>query len=184
MNLKNLPESEQEALFHRLDNLRNGAKTTNYSALYGVGAKKLARTSDVSVSDAQTLLDSFWKMNWSIEKVAKAQYIKKTKDGRMWLQNPISGFYHNLRFEKDIFSTLNQSTGVYCFDRWVALARANGIKICCQMHDEIVVVLEDGQQEGVAEILNKAIDKLNDQLKLNVDLGIDMKFGKTYAGVH
>jgi hypothetical protein len=35
----------------------------------------------------------------------------------MWLYNPVSKFWYSAIY-KDIFSTLNQGTGVYCFDTW------------------------------------------------------------------
>ena len=41
--MQKLKPDKQQELFKALGKVRDQAKTTNYSALYGVGAKKLAR---------------------------------------------------------------------------------------------------------------------------------------------
>ena len=127
------------------------AKTTNYSALYGVGAKKLARELGISISDAVKLLEAFWEVNWAVRATAKEQYLKTLKDGSVWLKNPVSGFYYSLRYEKDIWSTLNQSTGVYGFDTWIAYSQSLGVDIVLQMHDEVVVECDEDKVETVRE---------------------------------
>ena len=102
----------------------------------------------------------------------------------MWVQNPVSKFWHSLRFEKDAFSTINQSTGAYCFDRWVALYRSHRSNIVGQFHDESINVVKKGDENEHTTALQWAIEKLNEQLKLNVDLGIDIQYGQNYAEVH
>jgi len=102
----------------------------------------------------------------------------------MWVQNPVSGFWYSLRSEKDRFSTLNQGTGVYCFDNWVKKCREKGIKTVGQFHDEIIALVKEGDQIETAINMNYSIQELNEQLKLNVDLGVDAQFGKTYAEIH
>ena len=104
--MQKLKPDKQQELFKALGKVRDQAKTTNYSALYGVGAKKLARELGISVSDAARLLEAFWEVNWAVRATAKEQYLKTLKDGSIWLKNPVSGFYYNLRYEKDVWSTL------------------------------------------------------------------------------
>jgi hypothetical protein len=162
--------------------IRKAYKATNYSAIYGVGPPKLARSLDIKEKEAKALLNAYWERNWSVKKVSEEQYIKTLKDGSMWLKNPVSGFYYSLRYEKDIFSTLNQSTGVYCFDTWVMFARKLGVEVIGQFHDEVVIATDD--PDGVQEKLQKAIQQTNDKLQLNVPLGIDVQRGKNYADVH
>ncbi len=166
-----------------LKSLRKNYKVVNYSATYGVGAAKLARETGMSVSEAKALLEAFWSRNWAIEKVASSLRTRELF-GSMWLKNPVSGFWHSLRSEKDRFSTLNQSTGVFCFDTWVALCRKNGIKSIGQFHDEIIALVKEGEEEMTEEIMHKAAVKLNEKVKLNVPLGTDVQFGKTYAEIH
>lgn len=163
--------------------LRKNYKVVNYSATYGIGAAKLARGTGMSVKEAKTLLDAFWSRNWSVEAVAKSLRVRELF-GSMWLYNPVSNFWYALRSDKDRFSTLNQGTGVFCFDTWAALCRKNGIKTIGQFHDEIIALVEEGKQEEVAAILHGAAAKLNEKVKLNVPLGCDAQFGKTYASIH
>lgn len=163
--------------------LRKNYKVVNYSATYGVGAKKLSRTTGLSVVDSKKLLDAFWSRNHAIVEVAEGLNTKEVY-GRTWLKNPVSGFYYSLRSDKDRFSTLNQSTGVFCFDSWVALCRQNGVKTIGQFHDEVIALVGNGEEQVVRGTMENAITKLNERLQLNVPLGIDVQFGINYAKIH
>ena len=163
--------------------LRKNYKVVNYSATYGVGAPKLARETGMSKSEAKTLLEAFWSRNWAIEKVASTLRVRELFNG-MWLKNPVSGFWHSLRNDKDRFSTLNQSTGVYCFDTWVSFCRDEGIKSIGQFHDEVIALVKEGEEVAVEKIMHGAAVKLNEKVRLNVPLGTDVQFGKTYADIH
>ncbi len=166
-----------------LKELRKNYKVVNYSATYGVGAAKLSRTTGMTIQNSQKLLDAYWKRNWSVQQFVSDQTIRHINN-EMWVQNPVSKFWHSLRFEKDAFSTINQSTGAYCFDRWVALYRSKRSNIVGQFHDESINVIRKGEENVHTSVLQWAIEKLNEQLKLNVDLGIDVQYGQTYADVH
>lgn len=169
--------------FKALDKLRKKAKGTNYSALYGVGKAKLARSSGMTEEEAAQLLKTFWQMNWAIQEVSKTAE-KKTVGGQMWVKNPVNGFWYTLRFEKDTWSTLNQGTGSYCFDQWVAYFLLLGGNICFQAHDELVARVPEGATEKVEKMLRTAMTKVNEKLNLNVPLDISVQFGKTYANIH
>ena len=163
--------------------LRKNYKVVNYSATYGVGAPKLARETGMSKSEAKTLLEAFWSRNWAIEKVASTLNVREVLNGA-WLKNPVSGFWYSLRSDKDRFSTLNQGTGVFCFDTWVSLCRSKGIKSIGQFHDEVIAIVKKGEEGAVEKIMHEAAIKLNDKVKLNVPLGTDVQFGNTYADIH
>jgi hypothetical protein len=166
-----------------LKSLRKNYKVVNYSATYGVGASKLARETGMSLREAKALIDAFWSRNWSVQRVAEVAKVKECLDG-YWLFNPVSKFWYSLRNEKDRFSTLNQSTGVYCFDSWVAACRKQGIKTIGQFHDEVIALVEEGEEEVVKDKMEKAVSQLNKELSLNVPLGTDVQFGNTYAEIH
>jgi hypothetical protein len=166
-----------------LKTLRKNYKVVNYSATYGIKAAALSRGTGMSKSEAKTLLDAFWSRNWAIEKVASTVRTKQIMEG-MWLLNPVSGFWYSLRSDKDRFSTLNQSTGVFCFDTWVAICRESGIKAVGQFHDEIIALVKKGDEGKVEGLMHDAAIKLNDKIKLNVSLGTDVQFGNTYADIH
>ncbi len=164
--------------------LRSKYKAANYSCVYGVGAPKLARETGMSEKEAKDLIDAYWGRNWAVKKVAKNQYVKTLKDGSMWLKNSVSGFYHNLRYEKDRWSTTNQSTGVYVFDMWVGFCRAMGLTISMQTHDEVLFDVKKGDEERVSKVLHEAMAKVNEKLKLNVTIEIEEQYGDSYAAVH
>jgi hypothetical protein len=166
-----------------LKSLRKNYKVVNYSATYGVGAAKLARETGMKQKEAKTLLDAFWSRNWAIEKVASKLQTRELFGG-MWLKNPVSGFWHSLRSEKDRFSTLNQSTGVYCFDKWVKECRGMGLETIGQFHDEVIVLTKEGDEDKVENIMQMAISNVNHEVNLNVPLGTDVQFGNTYADIH
>ena len=102
----------------------------------------------------------------------------------MWVQNPVSKMWYSLRSDKDKFSTLNQGTGVWCFDHWVAQCRAFDLDIIGQFHDEIIALVEERYVESTKYILEETIRQVNKRLKLNVELGIDAQLGKNYAEIH
>ena len=166
-----------------LKSLRKNYKVVNYSATYGVGAAKLSRETGMSVGEAAALLDAYWERNWAVKQFAEDQKIRKL-DGEMWVQNPVSKFWHNLRYEKDAFSTINQSTGAYCFDKWVALYRTKRGNVIGQFHDESINLVKKGDEQEHTKVLIWAIEKLNKELKLNVDLGIDVQYGQRYSEIH
>jgi hypothetical protein len=166
-----------------LSSLRKNYKVVNYSATYGVGSSTLSRNTGMNKEEATVLLEAFWSRNWSVEKVANTV---RTRDlfGSMWLLNPVSKFWYSLRSDKDKFSTLNQGTGVFCFDSWVSLCRRYGIKTIGQFHDEIIALVSEGEEEKTKVTMEQAIENLNNNLELNVPLGVDAQFGKTYADIH
>lgn len=184
-DMKALPREKQEELFHQLTEVRQKAKTVSYSAVYGVGAAKLARELQIPEKEAKALLEAYWKVNWSVKKVAGNQYVKTLKDGSMWLKNPLSGFYHQLRYDKDRWSTCNQSTGDYCFNYWVLMLRKKGYKLSLNYHDEVLVQVDEGvDRKEVEKDFKDAMKKVNEMLNLNINIDVDVKFGKSYSECH
>lgn len=163
--------------------IRKPFKVTNYSATYGIGPPKLARTMGVTIAEAKGLLEAFWKRNWAIRRVAEVQKTKTVND-QMWLFNPVSKFWYTLRNERDVFSTLNQGTGVYCFDTWLGFVLKQRPQLTAQFHDEAVWEIKKGHREDMEKIILSALDKTNKKLKLNVTLGVDIQFGQSYANIH
>lgn len=164
--------------------VRKRYKPVNYSAVYGIKPPKLSRELKVKEKEAKALLDAYWKRNWAVLEVVKELQIKTVR-GQMWLLNPVSNLYYSLRFEKDKFSTLNQGTGVYCFDKWIQKVLDKRYQLTGQFHDEGVWEIKLGNREKGSELLYKAIDEVNEELNLNVKLGIGSpQFGQNYAEVH
>lgn len=186
--IRNKAITKEDALRHvnkeaDFSRIRKPYKAVNYSSIYGVGAKKLSRELRTTVAKAGLMLEAYWERNWAIKKLAEDQIVK-TIAGQMWLFNPVSKFWYSLRYDKDRFSTLNQGTGVYCFDVWLGYILDKRPQITAQMHDEIVLEIKKGFREQAKKLLYDALEKTNKQLKLNVELGISVDFGNTYAQIH
>jgi hypothetical protein len=179
-----LSEKQQEDLFHQLTEERQKAKTVSYSAVYGIGSPKLARELQVTKKEAQKLLDAYWVVNWSVKKVAEQQYVKTLKDGTNWLKSPLSGFYHQLRYEKDRWSTTNQSSGDYCFSLWVSKIIQRGYKLSLNYHDEVLLQVNPEDKEQTEKDLHECMQEVNEMLKLNISIGVEVKFGNSYSEVH
>lgn len=167
----------------RIKLIRKNYKAGNYACKYGAQAKKLALTLGISVKEAQEIVDAYWDRNWSVKEVADACETKVCL-GQMWLYNPISKFWYSLRHDKDRFSTLNQGTGVYCFDTYLKYVIDNGPPIIGQFHDEWIAPIRLGNRERLQAHVDKAIQLANEELGLNVKLTVGLAFGENYAEIH
>lgn len=163
--------------------IRQKAKTVNFSATYKVGKATLSRNSGLSLKEAEKVLEVYWKRNKSILDVENALKIKQMGT-QMWLLNPVSKFWYSLRAEKDKFSTLNQGTAVYVFDLYMRKALELGITPIFQVHDEASFNILPENKEKTKKLLELAIQKVNEELKLNVKIGASIDFGINYSLCH
>lgn len=163
---------------------RQRAKRANYACTYGAGAPKLSSSIGISMQEAKDLHSAYWDRNKAIQQVSASSEKIRLRDNSLWVKNPISGFWIPVRSEKDIFSSLNQSSGVYIFDRFIYYVRKSGYNPVMQYHDEIVLHIPKWEYDHVKRILNEAIQKVNDEVKLNVEIKIDYKSGTNYAKIH
>lgn len=176
---------KEDKEFHRLSDIRYQGKRLNFASIYGSGAAKLSQLLEKPLSFTTKLHKAYWDRNKAVKEVTD-NIITKVVDGNMWLYNPVSTFWYPLRYEKDKFSGLNQSTGVYCFDRYVFHIRKQSIKISLQYHDEIGFYFsnEEYSEEQIRAVIAKAIEETNNEVKLNVPLGSSADFGQDYSQVH
>ena len=158
-------------------------KTANYSCTYGAGGGTLARTLDISKKEGDGIVKAYREKNWAIGAIAKDCVTKKAL-GTEWLFNPVSKFWYSLRSEKDKFSTLNQGTGVYCFDMWIKNFFEFRPQITGQMHDEVILCVKKGHRDQCTKLLKEAVYKVNEQLSLNRDLDVDVQYGHDYSTIH
>lgn len=183
-NYKNpTPEFKQSPLYKALAGIRKQYKAVNYSCVYGAGGPTVARGAGCSEAEGYKLVDAYWLRNWSVKAIAEDQEVR-VFNKRKWLYNPVSRFWYSLRHEKDRFSTLNQGTGVYCFDMWVQKVRSRKMPIIGQFHDEIIALVRKGIREKVTKCLKWAIGEVNKDLKLNRELDVDVQFGDSYSAIH
>ncbi len=171
----------KEGVSHK--KVRSKAKVVNFSGIYGAGPPKIAQTTGMSLQEATLLHTIYWERNKSVKQISNDTVFKEVRK-QMWLYNPVSRFWYSLRKPKDRFSTLNQGTGVYCFDTHIKNVRQQGIEISLQYHDEIGFSFLKVEEQQIKDKLNRAIAKTNEILKLNVPLGISIDIGKNYAEAH
>ena len=163
--------------------IRHGGKGTNYAATYGATGPTIARAAGVAPEVGEQLFEAYWQRNWSLTAIADECIVKNSR-GMKWLWNPVAKMWFWLKAEKDRFSTLNQSTGTYAFDRWVYHILEQRPQITGQFHDEVILELKKGNREAMSKILKTAMKKLNEELKLNRELDCDIDFGDSYAEIH
>ena len=179
--------NEDKELYKSIKSKRHIAKTTNFSATYGAGGDKIAKTAKISLKEGLKLHKIYWERNSAIKKVVKNVKIKKVNKQK-WIFNPVSKIWLFLKSEKDIFSTLNSSTGVYFFDFWVKEVRKRlepkGIYIGLQYHDEILGECLVKDKKFVEQKLKEAIVEANKKIRLNVEIGLSIDWGNNYADCH
>lgn len=178
---------EEHKEFEKLNDIRSKAKIVNFAGIYGVGATKLSQTLGSSLEFAQNLHKAYWERNKAVKLVSENIITKTVKfngEEHTWCFNPVSKFWYSIRVLKDVFSTINQSTGVYCFDTQLKNVRKRYDKIILQYHDECALVLPKSDRDLVESIINKAIEETNEEIKLNVPLGCSMDFGVRYSDIH
>ena len=174
---------EDKKKMDRLKAARHKAKTCNYASLYLVGAPTLARTLDTTKKEAQKLIDAYWRVHWAVKAVTETFDIKDVGE-EMWVLNPISRFRHNLRYEKDAFSVVNQSSAVYCFNIWLYNITRMGLWPVLQTHDDAVWVVAEKDAETTRDAILKGMDKTNRQLKLNIELACEVQVGTDLSQTH
>lgn len=178
-----IASNAEHTRYKLLKTIRGIAKNTNYACVYGAGAPKIAKTAGIPLSEATTLHSAYWSRNWAVRAVANSLKVKEV-GGQKWLFNPVSEFWYSLRNEKDRFSTLNQGTGVYAFDTWVAVVRRDRPQLTASFHDEIILCVEEGYREEVTNYLKDSCEEANEILNLNRRLDIDVQFGGRYSQIH
>lgn len=172
--------------------IRQGTVVTiTGNCVYGSGAETLSRTCGLPVTTCKTLIEGYWRLNWSVKAIAEDQCVIEASGGR-WLINPINGFAYSLRGDKDRFSTLCQGTGSYFFDIWcdniLNSMQSNWGKrtLTFTAHDENVFCVKDSPAvvSTVTGIIRDSLVKLNKNYNLRRELGCDVQLGKSYAEIH
>lgn len=181
--MKNLPEEEQKKLYQQIKEFRQKAKTANFALTYKCGISTLVRQTGLKEKQAKLLSDAYWKRNKAILDVENSLKVKSVGNQK-WIQNPVSGFWYSLRAEKDKFSTLNQGTAVYVFDRWLYYVRNQGIKVNFQVHDEWSSNALVEEKEIYEQKVKNAIKSVNEELKLNIEINCSIDWGSNYVECH
>lgn len=180
---KSMSEDDQKEKFLNLKDIRHNGKQANFASTYGVGKQTLAVQTGLKLKAAENLLESYWELNWSIKKFAESLTVKTTSLG-LWILNPINNLWYSLRSEKDRFSCVNQAAGDWVFNKWLKNCRESGLRPALQMHDEHNGNIKRGDEEKTEHIIDEAMNKVNDELKLNVTIRNSIDFSHRYIDCH
>jgi hypothetical protein len=137
----------------------------------------------VSLEKAKEFFDAFWQRNWAIKEIGTTQRTKEVQ-GQRWLFNPVSELWYSLRSDKDVYNTLIQGLASFSFDTWIGFVLMKWPRLTATFHDEGVWVCKKHEEEKLKKILQEAIIKTNDRLKLNRQLDIGIQTGQRYADIH
>ena len=172
--------------------VRPMGKEVNYSSIYGAGPETISRNSGMPLEQAKKLHKTYWEIHAYVKSIAKEQEIIQCSLDHNWLVNPINGFLYSVRTEKDIFSTLVQGTGSFLFDMWVdnvlteMYDRWGVAMLTLLYHDELAFPFKDTpkMRDIMDELVQGAIQKVNEDWKMRIDLGCVVQYGKSYADIH
>lgn len=184
---------------------RNKAKTGAYLLAFGGGAPKLAQSLGLSKSEGERSYENYWSMNEGLGKlkVAAEKYFTTTgknkyivgKDGRLV----------SVRGKNVLLSCLGQGLGAICMsyaacfmDTWLGemyldevgrpyyLYKGKVVKRISMVHDEYSWEVEDGIEEDIMKLSEKAIIKAGEFLELSLPLAAEAKksFQGSWKDVH
>lgn len=178
-------ESALSKELQRFDSVRDKAKTTSYSALYGVGPAKLAKELGVLKSYAEKLLKAYWDKNWAVVTFANSAAVTEWNNLR-WIEHPFTKIKYEFRKDYSKFSSLNQGLGSWVVGRWIKKMRNLGIKITFFMHDEVQIIEMDSKKsiQYTLDLAQSAMDEVNSELCFVIPIKIDAKTGKNYGQTH
>lgn len=179
---KNLDCTEQEA-----ETILDGYWTMNKSVLdveKDLLLKVIHKTGEVKVYKTSDFLP---KEN-SKEEKKRCQKLQnsflQTVD-TMYILNPVSNFWISLRYFKDIFSSLNQSTAVFVFDCYLQEVRKKVNTVMLQIHDEYLCYFNNNiSKDNILKYLKECISRVNNKIKFPIPMDISADFGVNYAECH
>lgn len=178
---------------------RNKAKTGAYLLAFGGGAPKLASSLGLSQKEGKAAYENYWTMNEGLGKLKEAVERYYTTAGKNKYVPGIDGRIVSVRGKNVLLSCLGQGTGAIamsyaaCFmDMWLGelyldemgrpYYQFKGKKVVriSMVHDEYSFLAEDGVQDDVVEMGEKAIEAAGKALKLALPLKGEGK--KSYEG--
>jgi len=180
--------TQEQAVAHKRGEEDHGkkrkvAKVINFSVLYKCGATTLSRNTGFPEYTCKGFIKAYWERNWAVLEVENNSEVKDAFECS-WIKSPVSGFWLELRNDKDRFSALNQNLSTYFMDVFIMYCRLLGLKIRLQMHDEILCYAPADKEQETFKIFKKAVALANEKLKLNVTMAVDPKVGDSYSAVH
>lgn len=171
---------------------RRLAKTTNFSIMYGVSAYGLSQSTDMTLQEAQAFIDVYFKryprvkeyLDSSIEQAKESGYATTLLGRRRYIPEINSSNRQKREFaERVAINTPIQGTAADLI-KVVMIEIAKELKIknskskmILQVHDELVFEVHKDELSWLKEMVK---DKMENTIKLNVPIIVDMKIGKNW----
>lgn len=182
-DFKNLDDEKRKSEIIRLGDLRAMGKKTNYSALYGIGAAKLAKQLNVSQTEAKKIIEAYWEIHKPVREFTKT-LVSKTVDGRDWVYSPFTKLWINFKGDHNKFNAVIQNFGAVVHARLMYFYVQHGIKIIANYHDEVSWYWPKGQQEECKQIVATCVDLLNQSFGFDIKFEATPEFADSYGLCH
>ena len=170
--------------------------------MYGCAGPKLASTLGIPVKMGNEKLEAFWVANPATKKLKEnlEKYWETT--GRSKYLPAIDGRMLCTRKKSALLNTIFQSCGgiamdyACCFlDAWLGglkwkdrkpyyLYKGYVVRRVAYVHDEVEFEAEEPVAEEIARMIEKAIERAGEFLKLKVPLAGEGQVGKSWCEVH
>lgn len=181
---------------------RDRSKNIYYAAMYGAGDAKIASTAGLPEKRGKEISEKFWAANEGTKKLKDKLEEYWESRGRSKYLPAIDGRMLCTRKKSALLNTIFQSCGgiamdyACCFlDSWLGglkwkdrkpyyLYKGYVVRRIGYTHDEVEFECEEPIADEVAKMIEKAIEKAGQYLKLNVELAGEGKVGKNWCEVH
>lgn len=182
---------------------RDRSKNVFYATLYGAGDAKIASTAGLPESKGKEVSEKFWAANPGTKKLKDALERYWENSGKKKYLPAIDGRILLTRKKSALLNTIFQSCGgiimdyAGCFlDSWLGkiywddlgrpyyLYKGCVVRRVGYFHDEYEFECEEAVAEEVSKMIEKAIARAGEFLKLNVPLAGEGKVGKTWKETH
>ncbi|MGN9165279.1 DNA polymerase I [Tissierellaceae bacterium HCP3S3_D8] len=176
--------------------LRNNAKAVNFGIVYGISDYGLSRDLNISRKDAKEYIDNYLAnyegvknfMENIIEEGKQSGYVETLLHRRRYIPELKAKNYNVRSFgERVALNTPIQGSAADIIK--VAMVRVyNELKkrklksrLILQVHDELIIETYDGEENEIIELLK---DIMEDSIKLDVPLKVDIEIGDSWYETH
>ncbi|MGI9628140.1 MAG: DNA polymerase I [Longimicrobiales bacterium] len=171
--------------------MRGQAKTVNFATLYGQGAFSLAQQLGISRDEAKDFIEQYFErfsgvrrfLDEEVEKAKKRGYVDTLMGRRRYVPELHSKNWNVRNFgERVAQNTPIQGTAADLIKVAMirvdeALGRREGVDMLLQVHDELVLEVDEGQLEEVEKIV---VSEMESAMDLNVPIRVDSGWAKTW----
>jgi len=175
---------------------RRAAKAINFGLMYGMSAFGLARQLDISRPEAQEYMDTYFSrypgvqafMQQTREQAREQGYVETLFGRRLYLPEiNASNMMRRQGAERAAINAPMQGTAADIIkiamikvDDWLQTEKP-GARLVMQVHDELVLEVEEGQLESVRAMV---IKHMSSAAELNVPLVVDADSGPDWDTAH